>query len=252
MNAETNHPRKGAMAQAALSLTARAPAGSCPAPEDIAAWHEGRLASEASERVQDHVAHCENCFALWHGLLEVERSAPARVDVRRRQPGLFGLPVWSFGLGGVAAAVLVAVMIANLDAGLPAYELSVQGQLQMRGEAADPGTVRLVEGNRFELLLRPATAVDENLEARVWVLRDGAAEPLAAPEPVLLDAGVVLLEGEVGRDVRVPGDATELVVVLGRSGKLPEASDAVRALAGGDQAQRRNWSAWRVPVVLEF
>jgi hypothetical protein len=157
----------------------------------------------------------------------------------------------------LAASVLVAVGLVMLRAGgdgsLPGYGLTLEGQVTlMRGEAPPATAAPFATGNRFRLVLTPARDVADDVEARAWVRTpDGRVAPLAAPAARVAPSGAVLIEGDVGGDVRLPPGASTLLVVVGRAGALPDAGDAAAAVDASGRAQADDWSAWAIPLRVE-
>lgn len=47
-----------------------------PAPDELLAYHEGRLSAAASERVQDHLVHCEACSGVLLDFASFPRLEP--------------------------------------------------------------------------------------------------------------------------------------------------------------------------------
>jgi hypothetical protein len=165
-------------------------------------------------------------------------------------------PALGFGVG--AAAVVVAVLGVSLfrmqpgDAlALPGYEVSLQGKASMRGDEADGGgSVTFVAGDGFRLLLRPKTALDGAITARAFVRIGDKLESLQAPAPQIFGSGVVLIEGQVGRNVLLPAGASHLVVVVARPGASPNERELTEQLSARSEAFAEEWHAWSVEVIL--
>jgi hypothetical protein len=261
---DSDAPRRGdrAVALAALALTGDR-GDDCPDLERLVAWHERRLDAQQAKTVQTHVAACDRCFALWGELralaAEDPRTAPAR---HRDRQGWWQTLLTGSGyrgqLGAVGAAVALVAVVGlylsvqtpgSLGPPLPGYDLTLQGQSAFRGTepTASPERVAFANGTRFELLLRPETTIPEQIDARVWWI--GQDGPRALPvEPSVANRGLLLIDGEVGTDwVLPPGDA-ELLVVVGRTGSLPDARALLRRLDTARRLDTDDWDAWRIGI----
>jgi hypothetical protein len=139
-------------------------------------------------------------------------------------------------LTAAAAAAAIAVVLIGPSAPLPGYQISVSGGAsEMRGEQEE--TVRFAPGDRYEVILRPDTAVTEaeSLEARCFLVRDGEqrhVEVQSHSEP----SGVVKLNGSIPSDLQM-GTWT-LWAVVGRPGELPDAAELQK-----DEVRQRSWVA---------
>lgn len=251
------------VARSVLALTGRRE-DDCPDLDAIVAWHERRLDTERMREVEAHVAHCDRCFALWRGLAAVTDADPrrasaadtpratgwwSRLRARLAQPALLGALV-----AGVASVAVVSVYVLGpAEPGgppLPGYALELQGRALMRGDG--PGgiadaPVALAPGVRFELVLRPDTAVADDVGMRAWLDRDDALTALDTTRATA-QRGVVALEGVVGTDWTLPEGDADLVVVVGRTATLPDGEEAVAALGADTRATTDDWTAWRVAV----
>jgi hypothetical protein len=163
--------------------------------------------------------------------LSERREAPAPAPAPRLQGGWLG---WL----GLAAAVLVLVLLSRPQIEpLGAYALTVlEAPETARGEA-EPLQLRV--GERFTLLARPASEVRGQLDATLWLVREGRWLRLPAVVEVS-EQGEVRLQGEL-IDAALRGEA-ELVVTVGRAGALTH--DAGAAVDG--EALR----VLRMPVVV--
>lgn len=179
-----------------------------------------------------------------------ERAAVAAASVAVAPPAPEGkvLPfrrrvaLWSGGLGLAAAAVLVAVLVLPGRSGpLPAYSAEVQGgDLSDRGTAGAeaPGIPTFSPGSRFELLLRPAEAVQGNIAVRCLLVAAGGGPP--RPFPACDDAkrsgdGSLRVVGTVGSEVQVPAGDWTIWAIVARPGELPEdppVTGAAEAIVG--------------------
>lgn len=175
------------------------------------------------------------------------RPAPARVVPLRRAPAWLRL-----GLVPTlaAAGLLVYFQPWSGPEALPPYELRLQGMTRAERSAAPPDDASaplvFAFGNRFELLLRPATAAHGPLEARAFVAGSAGLTALAMPDAQRSSDGALRVTGVVGQDVRLPEGESTLVVVLGRPGALPAPAELQARLAHVDSARDALWSAWKL------
>jgi hypothetical protein len=88
-----------------------------------------------------------------------------------------------------------------------------------------------------------------DVAVRVWVDDAGSLRALEGAA-VTSARGVVAIEGEIGREWRLPEGASDLVVVVGRVDGLPEAAAVTRALGDERHVATDDWAAWRVAVSL--
>ena len=145
------------------------------------------------------------------------------------------------GVGlALAAAALVFVLARppSVPQALPPYEVSWQsGVVEERG--ADEASARFVEGSKVELWLRPATAIEGDVEVVVFV--DDWTSRLAV-DPDRSSSGALLIRGTMGEPpwALEPG-AHELWVAVGR-GEWP-------AAATGEAPS--GWQVYRLPFDVQ-
>jgi hypothetical protein len=156
----------------------------------------------------------------------------------------------------VAAAALAAALAAVVlwpEAGpLPAYQAVLEGAVRTErgpgdaGEAAAawPEATPFAPGNRFELLLRPETAVERKIDVGTFRQDGGSLLPWPLPRETA-GGGAVRIAGTVGREIRLPAGESTLVVVLGRRGELPTAAEVLAELGESGRAGAEDWQAWR-------
>lgn len=168
----------------------------------------------------------------------------------RREPSDGGAARWA-AAAILAAAVLGALFWPEADpAPLPDYQAALLGEVRTErdpgggsGAPEGPETILFAPGNRFELVLRPETAVEGEIE--VGTFREAGGRLVRWPLPVETAAGgSVRIAATVGRELELPDAGRTLVVVLGRPGRLP-AADEVLAGLGGGSAAAPGWRAWR-------
>jgi len=88
-------------------------AGPCPTDEEVAAYLDGNLDEAERERITDHLASCEDCYALY---TETARflidSNPATPDNKAFDEKIVAFPSWKGRVaqwGSIAALLLVGV-----------------------------------------------------------------------------------------------------------------------------------------------
>ena len=160
--------------------------------------------------------------------------------------------------GLAAAALLTFALWPHGQPPLPGYAAHLAGGVQTMRAPADPRpaageageAVVFAPGNAFELVLTPAEPVRGRLTVATFVAPAGAAaRPITLPAEVSLQ-GAVRIAGRVGGEVALPPGESDLLVAVGRAGRLPPPEELVERLAAGARAEGRGWVAWRLPVVL--
>lgn len=112
------------------------PIGSCPTEEDLAAYIDGTLDWKDSERITHHLADCEDCYAVYSGVLRFQldsepddsavpgRSNPFSKEKREIPHWLPIAALLAIGVGGGSAYIqlfspLPAMLTANVTAPVP-------------------------------------------------------------------------------------------------------------------------------------
>jgi hypothetical protein len=145
-----------------------------------------------------------------------------------------------------AAAAVAAVLLLTLrqPAALPQYHAELSGG--DRQERAESGTGRFAPGSPFELVLRPQTQVEGEVDVRFFLEGEGGLQPWPVPAEIA-PGGAVRVAGTLGREIALfPGDWTVWAVV-GRRGQLPDAATLRSRLAAGEPRTAR-WTA--LPTAL--
>jgi hypothetical protein len=168
----------------------------------------------------------------------VRASIAARIQesmgpaVRLRRTPVRRVPLQRLGMAVTAIALAASVGLffrsrASHDGSslLPSYELaSVSGEQTWRGESEPTTEHRVARGDRMRLVVRPSTATEGALEARVFVKR--GTDVRAWPSAVEVSrAGAVRI---VAAAASLPADTTgawEMLVVVGRPGAMPTSSE---------------------------
>jgi hypothetical protein len=176
-----------------------------------------------------------------------ERAAAAPTPSAWRR-----LPVWlRFALvpALVTASLLVTVRPWQAPEPLPDYALHLAGgsrNTRSVPASASPDPPTFAPGNRFELVLTPATSAGRALEARTFVLRGRQLEALDASLASVSEDGAWRLVGVVGQDLQLPSGDFALLVIVGRPGALPEPASLVGRVSASAPLRTPLWSAWLV------
>ena len=155
------------------------------------------------------------------------------------------VPLLALGLA-VAAMTLIALFLAGRpDRGLPAYEVRVEGQADVRG---GPGGARALPGGTVRVRVEPQGAARAGVRFAAYRLEEGALIPLRDPEDVTIETerGSALLtaraESLVGSG---PGTRPFFVTVSSGRGAgnrrlqvMGEGPEATLRHAGADRAYR--------------
>ncbi|MEM7583855.1 MAG: hypothetical protein AAF560_10780, partial [Acidobacteriota bacterium] len=140
---------------------------------------------------------------------------------------------------------------------LPDYALTVEaGRSEMRGAEPPSQTLTLSPGDPFEILLRPASAVEQNLAVSVWVERRQGLEPSLEPvglEPVELgteisDTGSIRLTGLADGSLTAGSPQVDLTIVVAARGEMPEPAELERF--GGEPAATVPWQRLRCRLLV--
>jgi hypothetical protein len=174
-------------------------------------------------------------------------AAPASVlPFRRRARQLGG---WLVGVAAAAAILVLMLRGPGSLPPLPGYTLVPSGGVQaLRGGQPNAfGT--LVPGSKFDLVLRPETAVSGPVEARYFLARGGELRPW--PVPIhSYDDGVLRIHGTVGSEIVIPPGGWTLWAVVGRPRALPDTA-ALRAHLAQGQTRAPDWQALKMDLKTE-
>ena len=104
------------------------PGGSCPSAEDLAAYIDGTLDWKDAERVTSHLADCEDCYAVYSGVIrfQLDSEPEAAIPVpfpRKREPLPRWLPIAALLAVGVGVGGTYFELFAPLPA-LPTAEVT--------------------------------------------------------------------------------------------------------------------------------
>ncbi len=163
------------------------------------------------------------------------------------------LPAWPAGLAATAAVVFLLIRGPGVELSpLPGYDLELQGGVMAlrSGEPTDTATPSVfVTGSRLELVLRPHTAVPDEVAVQCFLAGAGELEPWNAPAEVF-PTGTVRIAGEIGRDLEIEPGQWTLWAVVGRPGQLPDAVTLTNHLAA-PAGEEPAWIALRKVIRIE-
>ncbi len=220
-----------------------------PSEENLVAYAEGRLEGRDTEAIQDHLAACAECADL---LLDLEAFHEDADDASGSEPAPAPPPRPAWHRWAPIAAVLVAALglypLLGSEDALPEYSYELTGGVaaQRSGE----GLRTFPPGSRLELLLRPADAFPDALDVRVWHRTAEGFGRLEVPYEIH-ETGVAVLSGRIGETIDLqPGDQ-ELLVVIGRRRKVPDAAELDERLGEETMSRTDDWTVWRVTIRVE-
>jgi tetratricopeptide (TPR) repeat protein len=234
--------------------------GGCPDLETIAAYLDGRLSERERARVTEHLASCEECYAVFSESAQtppLEALSPARGQgwrARLNAPRV----IWPS-----AAAVLVAAAAVVLFVGTGGVMPWRQGQSELRALVAAAGTDRFIEARlaggfaygpvrgpvRAGRSTPPAVSPDVRIaaaageKALAGVGSPGALHTLGVASLILgdIDRAIPTLERAVepsSPDARFLSDLS--AAYLARATRDGHHQDLVKALAAADRAVKAN------------
>ena len=161
----------------------------------------------------------------------------------------------------VAATLLLAIGTWQLGfqtqghLPLPAYELAVLGGSEFRSTDTAVTLPEFAAGDRLEIRLTPATAIDSTVEGRVYAQTSQVLMPLESMDFELAPTGAARISGRIGDAVLLNSGTNTLVVVVGQEDRLPDEAKLFRLFEQSGPLERvllgDGWQAWRVPLVFE-
>lgn len=218
-----------------------------PGPADDAVWDRlarGELAPAEEAQLRERAAVDPEIARLYEAFRPLDDAAKQRI-AERVAAGL-GQPrvalVWrraAFIAGPLAAAAVVVLALrlqrqAGPAALLPEYALDVSGgdRATRSGNAVENGPVELHRASRLELVLRPATTVQQPVAVHAFLVQGSDVRPWAVPMERSPD-GAVRVAGEAGTLLAVPPGSWDLVfTVSAESAAAPDPDDVARAVRG--------------------
>ena len=236
------------------------------------AFAAGRLSTEEEEELRELAKESPEAAAAYEAFRPVGADFRARVveaarfqlaGSRRSAARPLARPTqraadgprrqrWWLPSGALAAAALLLVVFWPRELPpLPPYGLELAGDVKtLRSSEAESPLERkvYVPGNRLRLVLMPSAAVDGPVTASAFVLAAGVPRRFDGPPAEVSEAGAVLIEGEVGREIELPFGDSYLLVVVGRSDSMPDVEELQSRLAVEASVHTAAWSAWKVPV----
>ena len=179
---------------------------------------------------------------------EVPGASPPAV---RRASGTW----WLMPLAAAAVLCVVLLWPANEPLPVPAYDLLVEGGLKSvrTGEPVATDPVRLRPGRRLVLTLRPKTEVEDPIEVRAFLGRDGVWRPWDVA-PQIVPGGVARLEVTAGEGSAgsLPAEVGrwQVALAVGRSGEMPDAAALSAALIAASP-ETLPWALLRTEIEVE-
>ena len=171
--------------------------------------------------------------------------APAEAPAKVLRPKRWWIPT-------TLAAALAFLMLWTGDPSqetLPQYGLRLEGGVQIeRSVSTTAETPRFTEGSRLRLVLTPDVATADDVDVRLLLDTPDGLLPLEAPTAQVSEAGAVLIEGQVGRELRWPEGELSLMVLVGHRGQLPSGLDRDELLT--EDEGERPWQALMVRLVI--
>jgi hypothetical protein len=205
-------------ARAGAVYAAEASAGAAPSTA-------GSVANASPPRAAEVTAAPEPKSAAVVALADARGRRP---PVALRRIALFFTPV-------AAAAAVVLWLRTSGPGDLPAYELAAEGgEEELRGSSepsrTGPATVlRVKPGTRVEFVVRPAVAVDGDVDVRAFLVRQGESRAWTPPYERSSD-GAFRIVGPA-RALFGPSEGElDVVLVVGRPAALPKTYEEARAL----------------------
>ena len=154
-----------------------------------------------------------------------------------------------------AAAAAILLMIAgpgDESLPLPGYRLELASgiaALRSGDPIATTDETVFVNGSRFELVLRPATKATGDVAVRCFLAGTDEIEIWEVPAEVFA-TGAIQIVGEIGADLAIePGNWT-LYAVVGRPGRLPDASQLHSHLANS-AGDATDWQLLQTDLRIE-
>ena len=173
---------------------------------------------------------------------ESTREARPRPSAPRRSAGGRWGWRWLVPAAAAAAALFLFVRGPAQPPHFPTYKAdNLTGIQTMRGgePGAATGLPLFLPGSNLTLVVRPEEPIKESLEVQGFLAR---GDNLVAweTEPEIADNGNVRIEGELPHDLEP--EAWTVWLVVGRSGKIPPASELMAELRSG-RTRHDNWVA---------
>ncbi|MBK7860107.1 MAG: hypothetical protein IPJ65_16135 [Archangiaceae bacterium] len=153
--------------------------------------------------------------------------SPGRAPVARRR--------WAGRVVVGAAAVVslaasLVLLLPTAGPGLPAYQVTLTGEQQVRGASVPDPVPRLSDGSTFTLIATPATEVAAPVAVHPFLVHEGTVLSWAPPLEVSA-AGAVKVEGPVEQLLPSPPGRYLAVLVLGPA-RAPSPQQVLGWLSG--------------------
>lgn len=224
----------------------------------------GTLTSEEEAELRASAAVSEETREAWEAFrplggdfedrvvraIQADRTAPpvsATVPAAKVLPFSRRAARWSGWLAAAAAVAAALLLTIRQPAALPGYRLELSGGNRQERSEASAG--RFVPGSPFDLVLRPQTVIEGEIEARFFLEERGELRPWSVPAAVA-PGGVVRVTGTLGREIAIPPGDWTVWAVVGRRGELPDAA-ALRARLAAGETRTADWTALQTTLRIE-
>jgi len=162
------------------------------------------------------------------GAAAVAPDGAARVVPLRPARPRWAAPALVAAALSVAAGALLVARAQEGDEPLAAYDLVVEGGARAtRSTEPAAGPVRIAQGGRLSIVLRPKAPVSRPVDARAFVEHGGAIDPWAV-RPVISGEGVVKIDADEAAIAALPRGAARIVVFVASPSRVPGDADAAR------------------------
>jgi len=187
---------------------------------------------------------------------------PARVlNLEEKKPSFFEWiqnlfqfenPAFGPALAGAAAMAMVAVFYPGTDSPLGRYNMEIsQGDALVRGKTeVAQGTPTYAMGSLVQIILRPDTGGDDELQVRTYLASENEFTQLNIPTQVSA-TGAVRISGEAGQAFPARDKPYDVVTVLSRFNDTPDEATVRQAVQAGIQAQGEHWQILTTKIHIQ-
>lgn len=244
------------------------------------AWITGALDADEAVAFEAHVHGCAQCArrleqaaqlfeqmeGLAHELVEdgvfdardsegdavdpAAEALPDAVSAPPPAPPAANRPWWILGLMAAAMALFAVVPRGPDSAALPSYgAVEIRGQATVRGDEPPPAaSARTTPRGGFSITLRAeGAAPDAPLDARLWLVDNGALVPVEAAIDVAESGSVRARVAQVSGALAQPGEK-RLVLGVSAAGEPLDDADVAQAVAGGAASEGWRFAAMTLTV----
>jgi hypothetical protein len=199
-------------------------------------FEQGSLPPHQSQALRIHLRQCNACrakydrFADLEDLLSGDSHAPASqvermiaMGVPREARSFRSIVRIAAPVLAIAAAAMIAfVSIDGASPALPEYQLVKRGGAQeLRGSAEQTEVLRLSQGTRFELILRPGVPAEGAVAARAFIPSQGGVQAWDAKVESSSDGALRI----TATQAELPAGVDRILIAVARPDDLPSASE---------------------------